>query len=86
MNTSLTDLRLEENNVGDAGAAALAKSLQATVLTCGQLLFRASVCCHSKCRFAKVVWRVGVVNLFSSVRAGCFQVDGVRTELGLIEF
>ena len=39
--------------MGDAGAAALADALQATVLTCKKCMFRASVCCHSKCRFAK---------------------------------
>ena len=53
VNTSLTALILEKNNVGDAGAAALADALQATVLTCKKCVFRASVCCHSKCHFAK---------------------------------
>ena len=52
-NTSLTVLWLERNKVGGAGAAALAKALQATVLTCKKCVFRASVCCHSKCHFAK---------------------------------
>ena len=39
-NTSLTVLCLAENKVGAAGATALADALQATVLTCGQHLFR----------------------------------------------
>ena len=52
-NTSLTTLTLEGNNVGDAGAAALADALQATVLTCGQELFQSCVCCHHRCRFTK---------------------------------
>ena len=52
-NTSLTFLGLWNNNVGDAGAAALAESLQATVLTCKKCVFRESVRCHRKCRFTK---------------------------------
>ena len=52
-NTSLTDLSLWNNNVGDAGATALADALQATVLTCKECVFRASIRCHSKCRFTK---------------------------------
>ena len=52
-NTSLTVLSLEKNNVEDAGAAALADGLQATVLTCKKCVFRASVCCHRKCHFGK---------------------------------
>ena len=52
-NTSLTELTLGGNGVGDAGAAALAGALQATVLTCKKCVFRACVCCHSKCRFTK---------------------------------
>ena len=39
-NTSLKELNLNGNNVGDAGAAALAKSLQATVLTCKKCVFQ----------------------------------------------
>ena len=39
-NTSLTKLDLESNNVGDAGAAALADALQARVLTCKKCVFR----------------------------------------------
>ena len=45
-NTSLTTLDLEGNEVGDAGATALADALQATVLACGQELFRACVSCY----------------------------------------
>ena len=51
-NTSLTVLYLAENKVGAAGATALADALQATVLTCGQHLFRACAYCHRKCRFS----------------------------------
>ena len=39
-NTSLTKLYLETNNVGDAGATALAKSLEAIVLTCKKCVFQ----------------------------------------------
>ena len=35
--------------MGDAGAAALADALQATVLTCKKCVFRACVRCHRKC-------------------------------------
>ena len=35
-NTTLTKLNLFKNRVGDAGAAALAEALKATVLTCSQ--------------------------------------------------
>ena len=52
-NTSLTVLWLERNEVGDAGAAALADALQAMVLTCRKCVFRACVCCHRKCPFTK---------------------------------
>ena len=38
-NTSLTVLDLVKNNVGDAGAAALADALQATVLMCKKCVF-----------------------------------------------
>ena len=52
-NQALTTLDLDGNKVGDAGATALADALQATVLTCDQLLFRAwfTGCC--RCRFTK---------------------------------
>ena len=52
-NQALTTLDLEGNNVGDAGATALADALQATVLACGQQLFRAwfTGCC--RCRLPK---------------------------------
>ena len=52
-NTSLIDLNLCDNKVGDAGAAALADALQAMVLTCRMCVFRACVCCQNKCRFTK---------------------------------
>ena len=52
-NTSLTKLFLDGNKVGDAGAAALADALQATVLTCGQELFQSCVSCYHRCRFTK---------------------------------
>ena len=52
-NTSLTALNLRDNNVGDAGAAALADALQARVLTCKKCVFRACVRCHRKCRFTE---------------------------------
>ena len=52
-NTSLTELNLDGNEVGNAGAAALADALQAMVLTCRKCVFRACVCCQNKCRFAK---------------------------------
>ena len=51
-NTSLTKLSLVDNKVGDAGATALADALQATVLTCGQQLFRACAGCCNGCRFS----------------------------------
>ena len=39
-NTSLTLLSLEDNNVGDAGATALAQAVKATALTCELDLFQ----------------------------------------------
>ena len=50
-NATLTKLDLQNNRVGDAGAAALADALQAAVLTCKKCVFRASVRCHRKCCF-----------------------------------
>ena len=50
-NATLTKFDLDYNNVGDAGATALAEAVRATVLTCKKCVFRASVCCHRKCRF-----------------------------------
>ena len=52
-NATLTVLNLEHNRVGDAGAAALADALQATVLTSKKCVFRACVRCHCRCRFTK---------------------------------
>ena len=52
-NKTLTWLRLDDNKVGDAGAAALANALKATVLTCKKCVFTACVRCHRKCRFTK---------------------------------
>ena len=37
-NTTLTELWLNDNEVADAGATALAEALEATVWTCGQWL------------------------------------------------
>ena len=51
-NTSLTEVYLSNNNVGDAGAAALADALQATVLACGSNSFQACASCFRRCRFA----------------------------------
>ena len=47
-NQALTTLNLEGNKVEDAGATAFADGLQATVLACGQQLFRAwfTGCCN----------------------------------------
>ena len=52
-NATLTELNLNSNNVGDAGASALAEAVKATVFTCKNCVFRACVCCHRKCRFTK---------------------------------
>ena len=52
-NTSLIELTLNGNNVGDAGAAAFGDALQATVVTCGQELFQSCVSCYHRCCFAK---------------------------------
>ena len=38
VNSSLTELNLRHNKVGDAGAVALAEALKATVVTCGHEL------------------------------------------------
>ena len=48
-NTSLTLLSLGYDEVGDAGATALAEAVKVTVLTCKKCVFRESVCCQSKC-------------------------------------
>ena len=37
-NNSITEIFLDENNIGDGGAIALAESLKATLLTCFRLL------------------------------------------------
>ena len=52
-NTSLTGLYLYRNNVGDAGAAALADALQATVLACGSKSFQACASCFPRCRLVE---------------------------------
>ena len=52
-NATLTELNLYGNEVGDAGAAALADALQAKVFKCKKCVFRACVRCHRKCRFTK---------------------------------
>ena len=53
-NRALTTLYLDGNNVGGAGAAALAEALKATALTGGQRSFRACACCYQRCHFT---WR-----------------------------
>ena len=53
-NTSLTELNLWSNEVGDVGATALAETLKATVLTCTQCAFRTCACCYLRCHFT---WR-----------------------------
>ena len=50
-NTSLTELNLRNNKVGDVGATALAEVVKATVLTCTQCVFRVCACCSQRCRF-----------------------------------
>ena len=50
-NGTLTKLDLYKNRVGDAGAAALAEALKATVLMCKKCVFRARVRCHRRCCF-----------------------------------
>ena len=82
-NTSLTKLNLKSNNVGDAGASALADALQAKILMCKKCVFRARGRCHRKCWFTEssAEWRSSTSgeSLFMSVsrelRAGCSQVD-----------
>ena len=51
-NVTLTELNLDDNAVGEAGAAALADALQATVLTCGHMSFQECASCCHRCRFA----------------------------------
>ena len=70
-NTSLTTLTLDCNEVGDAGAAAFAKALQATVLTCKKCVFRACVCCQCKCRFTKSSEELASTTCFA-VRVAAF--------------
>ena len=53
-NTSLTELNLCSNEVGDVGATALSETLKATVLRCTQCVFRACACCYQRCHFT---WR-----------------------------
>ena len=60
-NTSLTALWLCGNNVGDAGVTALAKSLQATVLTCELYLFQGMCFLLPQMSRCTVVLAVGVV-------------------------
>ena len=66
-NTSLTELYLNGSRVGDAGAAALADALQATVWTCKKCVF-SSV--SPQMLLHRVVCTVGVVNFFGSTRSG----------------
>ena len=68
-NRALATLYLHNNDVGDAGAAALAEALKATVLTCEKCVFRARVRCHRKCCFTESSEELGV-NLLCIVRCG----------------
>ena len=52
-NTTLTSLEIGWNNMGDAGAVALADSVKVRVLSCEDCVFRACACCYRKCRFTK---------------------------------
>ena len=72
--------REEAYVVRTAASLRMTDALQATVLTCKKCVFKASVCCHSKCHFAKSSEEL-VSSTCLAVRAGCSQVDGVRTEL-----
>ena len=65
-NTTLTKLFLSGNRVGDAGAAALADALQATVLTCKKCVFSLV---SPQMLLHRVVCTVGVVNFFGSTRS-----------------
>ena len=66
-NTSLIELNLDGNYVGDAGAAALAKALQATVLTCELYLFQGTCFLLPQMSRYTVVLAVGVVRILCDV-------------------
>ena len=72
-NTTLTYLYLKDNNVGNAGATALADALQATVLTCEPSLSSACACCYHRCPFTKCCEELGVAKLLCSL-CPCFCV------------
>ena len=71
-NTSLTELTLCGNSVGDAGAAALAKALQAMVLTCELYLFQGTCFLLPQMSRYTVVLAVGVVRILCDVCVCCF--------------
>ena len=66
-NTSLTELNLRGNNVGDAGAAALAQAVKATVLTCELYLFQGTCFLLPQMSRYTVVLAAGVVRLLCDV-------------------
>ena len=71
-NTSLTELTLWGNSVGDAGAAALAKALQAMVLTGELYLFQGTCFLLPQMSRYTVVLAVVVVRLLCDVCVCCF--------------
>ena len=73
-NTSLTVLNLYGNNVGDAGAAALAQAVKATVLTCESYLFQDTCFLLPQISRYTVVLAVGVVRFLCNVCVCCFCV------------
>ena len=66
-NTSLTELAFGDNNVGDAGAAALAQAVRAMVLTCELYLFQGTCFLLPQMSRYTVVLAVGVVRLLCDV-------------------
>ena len=77
-NGTLTKLDLCKNRVGDAGAAALAEALKATVLMCKKCVFGVRVRCHRKCCFMESSEELGVVNSLCSVRCGFCDICGLK--------
>ena len=73
-NTSLNKLALDGNIVGDAGAAALAQAVKATVLTCELYLFQGTCFLLPQMSRYTVVLAVGVVRSFCDVCVCCFCV------------
>ena len=66
-NTSLTKLDLWNNKVGDAGATALAKSLEATVLTCKKCVFQGMCFLFPQMSLYTVALAVSVVRLLCNL-------------------